>query len=33
MHLLTVRGSGYLFDPPATFEDGFSNVNEPPTQR
>ncbi|MGD0861667.1 MAG: response regulator transcription factor [Candidatus Limnocylindrales bacterium] len=33
IHLLTVRGSGYLFDPPAASEDSPSNVNEPPTQR
>ena len=39
-HLLTVRGSGYLFDPPghaipARTGDipGPDNVNEPPTQR
>ncbi len=32
-HLLTVRGSGYLFDPPSADEDNPSNVNEPPTQR
>jgi DNA-binding response OmpR family regulator len=36
-HLVTVRGSGYLFDPPknatlAHFANS-SNVNEPPTQR
>ena len=33
VHLLTVRGSGYLFDPPAVFGEHSSNVNEPPTQR
>ena len=29
IHLLTVRGSGYLFDPPSPSE----SVNDPPTQR
>jgi DNA-binding response OmpR family regulator len=40
LHLLTVRGSGYLFDPPkATIRTGGvpsvfrANVNEPPTAR
>jgi two-component system OmpR family response regulator len=40
LHLLTVRGSGYLFDPPkpafraADVRAGFPvNVNEPPTSR
>jgi DNA-binding response OmpR family regulator len=38
-HLVTVRGSGYLFDPPKTFAAFRSptpagpNVNEPPTRR
>jgi DNA-binding response OmpR family regulator len=36
-HLVTVRGSGYLFDPPehASSSPGAtpSNVNEPPTPR
>lgn len=32
-HLLTVRGSGYLFDPPRPAGPGPLNVNEPPTPR
>ncbi len=39
-HLVTVRGSGYLFDPPKSGTGGVdspaqrqANVNEPPTQR
>jgi DNA-binding response OmpR family regulator len=37
IHLVTVRGSGYLFDPPGALEPaagaGPRNVNEPPTPR
>ena len=29
VHLITVRGSGYLFDPPSADQ----SVNEPPTRR
>jgi DNA-binding response OmpR family regulator len=33
VHLVTVRGSGYLFDPPRPAAAGPANVNEPPTPR
>jgi DNA-binding response OmpR family regulator len=33
VHLLTVRGSGYLFDPPRPAGPEPLNVNEPPTPR
>jgi DNA-binding response OmpR family regulator len=32
-HLLTVRGSGYLFDAPVSPDADVPNVNEPPTRR
>jgi len=31
--LLTVRGSGYLFDPPSASASDLENVNKPPTPR
>jgi len=33
VHLVTVRGSGYLFDPPTAAASRPANVNEPPTPR
>ena len=33
IHLLTVRGSGYLFDPPHPADSSPVNVNDPPTPR
>jgi DNA-binding response OmpR family regulator len=33
IHLVTVRGSGYLFDPPSASASDLENVNKPPTPR